>query len=179
MNRKKFIRTACQVGIGAAALLSGNVMSQETKPEEKEPADRRQKFLHQWLKNLMENMGEQIDEARQIKLLEACGRDCAGNYAKLEAQKHVGNLDAWLATLKKWVGEANVKQEGNQIQVIYSKCYCPLVQESTPFANGTYCNCSRGWLLEVFETVSQKPIQVVKEETILGDGKECRFKVLI
>lgn len=179
MNRKKFIRTACQVGIGAATFLSGGVMSQETKPEENKPADRHLKFLHDWLKNLMENMGEQMDETKKIKLLEACGRDCAGAHARQEAQKHVGNLDAWLGTLKKWVGEANVKREGNQIQVVYSKCFCPLVQDSAPFANGAYCNCSRGWLLEIFETVIQKPVQVEKEETILGGGKECRFKISI
>ncbi|MBN2088818.1 hypothetical protein JW964_04360 [candidate division KSB1 bacterium] len=179
MNRKKFIRTACQVGIGVATLLSGGVMSQDTKPEAEKPEDRRQKFLQQWLKNLMENMGEQMDETTQIKLLEACGRDCAGSHAKQEAQKYAGNLDGWLGTLKKWVGETNVKQDGNRIQVVYAKCFCPLVQEAAPFANGTYCNCSRGWLLEVFETVVQKPVQVVKEETIIGGGKECRFKVVI
>lgn len=137
----------------------------------------KQKILHDWLSNLMKNMDIQLDEESKIKVLEECGRACAEKHAKKEALKSKGNLGGWLATMKKWVGENNVQKEGNSIRLTYSKCFCPLVGSIEPLLSNTFCNCSRGWLKENFETVVGKPVNVKLEDSIMMGGKECRFSI--
>ncbi len=135
------------------------------------------KFVHDWISNLMVNMDRQMEKGEKIRLLEECGRACAKRHAQKEALKSRGNVDAWLATMKKWVGENNVKKEGNAVRVIYSKCLCPLVQDGPSLKSDTYCNCSRGWLKEVFETVVEKPVEVKLEDSIMKGGQQCRFTI--
>ncbi|UCE40173.1 MAG: hypothetical protein JSV17_11980 [Candidatus Aminicenantes bacterium] len=135
------------------------------------------KFIHSWILNLMEKMDENLDEKAKINLLEGCGRACAESHAKADALKHKGNLDGWLRVLKKWVGPENIQMENNAVRVIYSKCLCPIVQDHPPLMSKTYCNCSRGWLMETFETVMEKPVEVKMEDSIMQGGKHCRFLV--
>jgi len=139
----------------------------------------KQKFLQDWLSSLMENMDSRLDEDSRIKVLEECGRVCAQRHTKAEALKSKGNLDGWLNTMKKWVGANNVHKEGNSVRIVYSKCLCPLVGGLEPLLSKTFCNCSRGWLKENFETVVGKAVDVRLEDSIMGGGKECRFTVLI
>ena len=135
------------------------------------------KFTHNWISNLIENMDEHLDEKAKINLLEECGRACAESHVKAKILKHKGNLDGWLGTLKKWVGPENVQMEKGAVRVMYSKCLCPLVQDRPPLMSGTYCNCSRGWLKETFETVLEKPVEVKMEDSIMQGGQQCRFLV--
>jgi len=135
------------------------------------------KVVHDWISSLMKSMDEHLDDEEKIKLLEDCGRACAGRHAKSEAAKHKGHLDKWLEALRKWVGAENVRKEGDVIRVVYGKCFCPLVQDSPPLLSDTFCNCSRGWLKEVFETVVDNPVDVKLEDSIMRGGKHCRFFV--
>lgn len=139
----------------------------------------KKKFVHDWILKLMENMDKHLDEKAKIKLLEECGRACAESHAKEEALKHKGNLEGWLGVLKKWVGAENIRKEKNVVQVMYSKCLCPLVQDHPSLMSKTYCNCSRGWLKEVFETVMEKPVEVKLEDSIMQGGKHCQFLVFL
>lgn len=139
--------------------------------------NKKQKCLHHWLANLMKNMDAYLDEETKLKLLEDCGRSCAQNNIKAEALKYKGELDGWLGKMKKWVGAKNIKKEGNHIQIVYSKCFCPLVQDIPPLLSESFCNCSRGWLMEIFETVLEKPVKVEIEDSIMKGGKQCRFSV--
>lgn len=139
----------------------------------------KKKFAFDWLSSLMENMDEHLEDEEKINLLEQCGRACAERHAKAEALKHKGDLDGWLGKFRKWVGAENVKKKGNTVHLIYSKCLCPLVQDHPPLMSETYCNCSRGWLKEVFETVVEKPVEVKLKDSIMQGGNHCRFTVLI
>ncbi len=46
-------------------------------------------------------MDKHLDKESKIKVLEECGRACAGKHAKKEASKSKEDLDGWLATMKK------------------------------------------------------------------------------
>ena len=135
------------------------------------------KFIHDWISNLMKNMDGHLEEEIKIKLMEECGRACAKRQAKKEALKFKGKLDEWLIQMKKWIGKENVQKGENYIRIIYSKCYCPLVQDSQPLLSNTYCNCSRGWLKENFETVVERPVEVKIEDSIMRGGKQCSFSI--
>jgi len=138
---------------------------------------KKQEFLHEWLSNLIKNMDSHLDEESKIKVLEECGRACAGKHTEKEALQSKGDLDGWLATMKKWVGANNVHKEGNTVRLTYSKCFCPLVGTIDPLLSNTFCNCSRGWLKENFETVVGKPVKVNLEDSIMMGGQECRFSI--
>lgn len=169
------------LGMGAAIAFHGTkpVLSTPNKAVQEDPMTQKTKFIHSWIAKLMENMDEHLDEETKINLLEECGRACAESHAKAEALKHKGNLEGWLGALKKWVGPANVQREEDAVRVIYSKCLCPLVQDRPPLMSKTYCNCSRGWLMETFETVLAKPVDVKMEDSIMQGGKHCRFLVFL
>jgi predicted hydrocarbon binding protein len=162
---------------GAIFFEGSNLVFSHPKTSEEEQMAQKAKFVHDWILNMMENMDQQMGEEEKIRLLESCGRACATRHAQKEAMKSQGNLDAWLTTMKKWVGANNVKKEANTVRVIYSKCLCPLVQDGPPLMSNTYCNCSRGWLKEVFETVLEKPVEVKLEDSIMKGGQQCRFTI--
>jgi hypothetical protein len=183
MDRKEFIARSFKVlfGAGAACLLNkpNRAASFSTENYQESEMAQKQKLLYDWLSSLMKNMDAQLDEDSKIKVLEECGRVCAQRHAKTEALKSKGDLDGWLDTMQKWVGANNVHKEGNSVRIVYSKCFCPLVGSLEPLLSRTFCNCSRGWLKENFETVVGKAVDVRLEDSIMGGGKECRFTVLI
>jgi len=181
MNRKEFMARSFKLvlGAGTAILLnkSNRASSFSSVNFQEDEMAQKQIFLHDWLSSLMKNMDVQLDEESKIKVLEECGRACAERHAKSEALKSKGDLDGWLDTMKKWVGANNVQKEGNSVRVVYSKCFCPLVGGLEPLLSKTFCNCSRGWLKENFETVVGKAVDVELEDSIMRGGKECRFTV--
>ncbi len=183
ISRKEFFSRMWKwiIGAGMAFCVGGTGLISSTikKDGQEDQMAQRKKFVHDWISNLMKNMDQQLGNEEKIRLLEECGRACAGRHAKAEALKNQGNLEGWLGVLKKWVGPENVRREVGGVRVMYSKCLCPLVQDHPPLMSNTYCNCSRGWLKEVFETVVQKPVEVKLEDSIMQGGKQCQFTVLI
>jgi predicted hydrocarbon binding protein len=183
MSRKEFFYKASKLALGLWTTVilirpkflfsNGKINSQENQMSQKI------KFMHNWISNLMKNMDQHMDEKEKIKLLEECGRACARIHAQKEAMKFQGQLEGWLSTMKKWVGSENIRQEEDVVHVMYSKCYCPLVQDAPPLMSNTYCNCSRGWLKEVFDTVMENPVEVKLEDSIMKGGKQCRFSVFL
>ncbi|MBN1273966.1 MAG: hypothetical protein JXB26_17015 [Candidatus Aminicenantes bacterium] len=139
----------------------------------------KQKFLHGWLSHLTAAMDEHLEYGKKIALLEDCGRACAGTHVLETALRYKGNLEGWLIQMRKWVGADNVKKEGNTVSIVYEKCLCPLVQDLSPLKTKTFCHCSRGWLLENFSAVLDRPVEVDLEESIMMGGKQCRFVVYI
>ncbi len=181
MNRKEFIKSACQIGVASGAFLIAESDGCCAMPSEQEDqsVNRREKFTQDWIRTLMNNMDSQMDEATRIKLMEASGRACARRDAVNAAKECKGDLDKFLATMRKWVGADNVRKDGNKVHLVYSKCLCPMVQSGTDRLSDTYCNCSRGWVKEMFETVHGKPVEVRLTESIMRGGKACRFVVQV
>jgi len=183
ISRKEFFSRIWKWIIGTGAAFSfgrtGLIFSTAKKDGQEDQMAQKKKFVHDWISDLMKNMDRHMGDEEKIRLLEECGRACAERHAKAEALKHKGNLENWLHVLKKWVGSENIQREANGVRVMYSKCLCPLVQDHPPLMSKTYCNCSRGWLKEVFETVVEKPVEVKLEDSIMQGGKQCRFTVFI
>ena len=182
MNRKEFVKMMCHLGIGSGACLlaRGQTASAAAAPlQEEENMQRKERFTRDWIESLMTNMDSQLDAAARIRLMEACGRACARNGAVKAARASNGDLDKLLATMRKWIGEANVRKEGNQVFQTYTKCLCPQVQSGSGKLSDTYCHCSRGWVKEMYETVVGKPVQVELLESIKRGGKFCRFIITV
>ena len=182
MNRKEFIKKACQVGVasGATFLIAESDGCCALPSEQEEPSvSKKEKFTQDWIRTLMNHMDSQLDEGSRIQLMELSGRACARQGAVNAAKACKGDLDKFLLTMRKWVGQDNVRRDGNKIHLSYSKCLCPLVQSGSEKLSDTYCNCSRGWVKEMYETVLGKPVDVQLTESIKRGGEACRFIVRI
>jgi predicted hydrocarbon binding protein len=93
------------------------------------------------------------------------------------AEEAKGDVERVLTTLAGHLGPQNARREGRLVSITYPACYCPMVTDVTEPLSPTYCHCSAGWLKELFETVSGKPVEVEILETIKRGGAQCRFNV--
>ena len=181
MDRKGFLHNTLHLGFSASALvLLGAARTTSAGAQESAPADRQQKATEAWVQSLIENLDAQLGPQGRTRLMEACGRACArrGALASL-AKPASGSIDKLLSALGKHIGKENATRDGNVVHLRYPKCYCPLVAAGPPRVSDTFCNCSRGWVLEVFETVTGKPVAVELTHSIKRGDPDCRFVIRI
>jgi predicted ArsR family transcriptional regulator len=177
MNRKDFMKKTC--GLGAALALAGTAKAQTEEKEVEEKADPMQKFREGWVVSFLKNVDSQFDEAKRIRLMESCGRDCARRGATQMAEACKGDADKLVAKLGEMLGKENARRENGAIRLVYEKCYCPMVSKGPARLSDTYCNCSRGWAMEMFETASGKPVKVKCLASIKRGDARCEFEVKI
>jgi predicted hydrocarbon binding protein len=133
-------------------------------------------FTQAWVLNMLGNIRE-LDEKAQMALMERCGRACACSASVESAKACAGDLGKFESQFRKWIGKSNVRQQGNTLHLVYDKCYCQLNEEISKQLGDTHCYCSRGWLMEMFEVVTGKPVEVELLESIKRGGLRCRFVV--
>lgn len=182
MKRKQFLKNAARacLACAGAAVLS----AQETKPaagqaaNEQKAREMEKRFKEEYLRTLMENMEKQLDEKTRTKLMTECGRACArrGPLYK-QAQKYKGDVKSFVQDMAPLLGEKNAVMDGNTVRWGYRGCYCELVAEGPDRLPASYCLCSVGWVLEMFETVAQKPVKVELVQSIKQGASSCKFLV--
>jgi predicted hydrocarbon binding protein len=142
--------------------------------------DHRQTFKEAWLTSLMENLEEQFGEEERTKLMEECGRNCARRSSVHKtAESAAGNVSKLVKSLANFLGKENCVLENNHVLLRYGKCYCELVDKGPERLPDTYCLCSRGWIVEMFETAAQKPVTVDVIKTIKRGDPLCEFSISI
>jgi len=138
------------------------------------------KHIHKWICALVSNLDENLDDKTKILVLENCGRSCITESMKLRAKrakKEAKNIEDFLKNLSKvW---SHLKLKGKDIYVEYPRCYCPIVASYKGNLPKTWCNCSRGWIKELFEQVLDKRVKVILEKSVKQGDKICRFKVVL
>ncbi len=122
-------------------------------------------------------MGEELDEAARGRILKRLGHECAQKYAPL-FNKYRGDLDGFIAKTKTaWLEKAELNKETGILRVIGkpSPCYCPLVKTGRTPAQ--FCQCTLGWQEAAYSTVLGRPVTAEIEETVLGGGSRCSFRI--
>ncbi|HJJ42781.1 MAG TPA: DUF6144 family protein [Methanocorpusculum sp.] len=133
-----------------------------------------------WIKNLLKSLDDNLDEKTKITIMEACGENCP--FTHLTDERLLAIKDASTDEhdfLEKLSHQWRVKIEGNDVYVVFDKCYCPLVSENSDDASATLCYCTLGNLKKKFSIGLNRDIDVLMEKTILSGDDECRFKILI
>jgi predicted hydrocarbon binding protein len=128
--------------------------------------------------NLLDALDLEVDEQTRVKVLESCGRKCIGEgfLKKAEAiAKKSKSTEEFLDGLSKVWKHLHVSDDG--VFVVYDECYCPLVKGYEGKVSPSFCNCSVGWIRELFETALKKPVKVEKIGTIKQGNKQCKFEV--
>jgi hypothetical protein len=179
MNRKNFLKGA--IGMAAAGtLLEGNkAMAQEPDAAacEKKLAGMN-KFLAGWLAAWLGNMKRDLPEAGMVKVIEDNGRACAERGGMVAGAASLnGDVDRFLAEMGKHIGENNIKREGSKITLVYDKCYCPLVADSTEKLPAEYCLCTRGWTKAVYGALAGKEVKVDLKRSIKRGDSQCLIEV--
>lgn len=184
MNRKDFFRRAAQacVACGGMVLLNGQETSSEADKaaKERKAEELEKRFKEAYILTLMGNMEKQLDEKTRVKLMEECGRACArrGGIAKF-AEAYKGEVKKFVETMAAKLGKENISFDGDMVHWGYPRCFCALVAEGPDRLPEIYCNCSAGWVLEVFETVVGKPLKVELVQSVKRGAPTCQFLVYL
>jgi predicted hydrocarbon binding protein len=140
-------------------------------------------LYQKWVETLMSTLEILVDEDTRAGLMESCGRVCALHHGSIEqaiAIKHSAKeMDELLDKLNQqeglWCG--NWERDGDTIYSVCKECGCPLVRTGLVRPSPTFCNCSRGWVKAVFETILERPVEVELEQAIGRGDPVCRFIV--
>lgn len=158
------------------------------------PDWRRIEFAESWVKKLMENMDQVLTQKEKKALMQACGRSCfidAFGIAS-ESPPTPDALDNFIQSYQQR-GETEIRREGNTVFFQYGKaeqntyglritdgfCMCPLVESGPEELSPTYCQCSAGYLKELFGRLTGKSVEVEVLESLRTGGSICRFKIIL
>jgi predicted hydrocarbon binding protein len=139
------------------------------------------KRMERWITCLIDGLDKHLDEETKAMILEQCGRQCQSQSFIQKARsiyEKSQNMDEFLNAFSKVY--KNLQVEGNNVYIVYPKCYCSFVNKIPPGTlSATYCNCSRGWAKELFEKVLERSVEVVMEESIINGDEQCRFEIVL
>jgi hypothetical protein len=176
MDRKHFLKASLCLGALCGTRPLADAQEKPTAPESN-PCAGAMRYARHWVKDLIDQADAQLTEPQRRALLEARGRSCAKGGAARRAEPFKGKLDEFVADVRAHMGKDAASREGNVVTVTYPRCLCPLVADFQEPLSASYCFCSAGWLKEVYETVSEKPVTVQIVETVKRGGQRCRFEV--
>ena len=181
MKRQEFLKTV--VGTCFACASGGALTAQEAKPgadaAERQRRMHEEKFKQDYVRTLMENLEKTVDEPTRGRLMNDCGRACArrSSIYKL-AQSSRGDLKGFVTRMAPMLGEGNARfLDESTVHWSYPRCFCELVASSPDRLPPVYCQCSVGWVLEMFETVLQRPVKVRLVQSVKGGADSCVFRV--
>ena len=136
------------------------------------------KHVHKWIGTLVDRLDTDLDEGTRARVLEACGRTCIPRSFVNKAKKcrdQAKDTDEFLDKLgKMW---SHLHRTGDDVYVVYEKCYCPLVKDYPGELSSTWCNCSRGWAKELFEAALEGPVDVELLQSIRQGDEVCKLAV--
>ncbi|MGA2185944.1 MAG: hypothetical protein ABSH47_23230 [Bryobacteraceae bacterium] len=194
MNRKAFLVQltgygAATAGVASLAALAPCCAAAATLPAAAEgtPIDKRMAFAQTWAKRMMDNVDDELDEPTRARLMHANGRSCFRGSGQ---KPFPGGVDAFIEQVRKWsgTGPSPIRREGDIVYFDYVQnpaglkvadgwCLCPLVEKGPEGLSGTFCECSVGYVTEMFSGVAGKPVRVELLESLKRGGKACRFRI--
>ena len=127
------------------------------------------------LAKLWELLDQHIDEKTRDDIIEQLGRNCARSLGWPE--KFKGDPDGFFKFMKERYGEEAVYDKEQGIITVATPerdCVCGMVNSKiTP---AYFCNCSKGWQKEMYESLFGKSVKCELVESVLQGSKRCVFK---
>lgn len=173
-NRRHFIKKGCLTAFGAVFLAKQATTSPDTAMDDDVEHTK-------WWLNTLLNKCESKDNSDCSKMIEACGRACA--------QKHIDYFLKFKDKIKKLplneavklmnenhIGGDSLELQGDTIVGEYAKCYCPS-RKNGMIESPAFCNCTVGWLNEVYENLFDKKVEVSLLKSIGRGDKICQYSL--
>jgi hypothetical protein len=179
MKRKNFLKGAIGVAAAGTLLGGGKAMAQKKDAETCEKKLKgKNRFLAGWLAAWLGNMKKDLPAAEMVKVIEDNGRACAERGGSLAwAKSFNGDIDKFLAAMRKAIGANNARRDGSKITLIYEKCFCPLVGDTSEKLPAEYCLCTRGWTKAVYGAITGKEVKVDLKTTVKRGDPQCLIEV--
>ncbi|MFC1501997.1 DUF6144 family protein [bacterium] len=178
MERKDFLTGTFKFGIASWGMMLFHSKGKPSQTDDKH-SEQEQKFKENWISTLMEHLEKHFNKKSRCELMETCGRECAKRGAVQIAQSCKNDVKKMTDYLGKYP-DLNIElKDDSSLVVTYKRCLCELVSKGPDRLPDTYCECSRGWLLQMFEIAAQKPVRVSIIQTIKRGGEKCEFTVMI
>ena len=150
-------------------------------------------FAQTWVKRLIRNLDTGWDEESRKKLLQSCGKTCHQGYLESTGNPPSPglSLEKFTELLSKPNGMTFAEVKENRVMLSYvnrvegqnhslEKCLCPMVASGPEGLSGTYCQCSAGYVRNLFEWGLGKTVkQVNLIESLKSGGKTCRFEIVV
>ncbi|MDH4198392.1 MAG: DUF6144 family protein [Candidatus Aminicenantes bacterium] len=180
MKRQDFLKRTC--GWAAAATLMAGGKSafagaQDATAEAKQ-AEAFRKFVQGWIPDMLKTLDRTLSEEERLKFMEENGRACASRGGSVAwAKGFGGDVDKFLAEMRKHLGEPNAVRSGKSVRLTYEKCLCPLVSGLEGPLSSTYCLCTQGWTKAVYEALTGKPVEVALLGSIKRGDPKCLIEV--
>lgn len=158
-----------------------NLFRELEKTSEKEVCEKVKKYKACGVVDVIIEMQKQMDDNQVKGYLEQCGKCCIDpaiiNSAKEVFIKSNNNIDEVLDMLRKKGMGGNMHRVENIVYASYEQCYCP--NRSEKDLPPIYCNCSKGWFIELFSKLLDKPVQVDLKCSIIRGADTCDFIIHI
>ncbi len=179
MKRKSFLKGALGVAAAEAMMGTGKALAEEApKIDCEKKLAGKNKFLLGWLAAWLGNMKKDLPEAEMVKVIENNGRACAERGGSLGwAKSFNGDIDKFLAAMRKEIGENSARRDGSKITLTYDRCFCPLVGDTTEKLPPEYCLCTRGWTKAVYSAIAGREVKVDLKSSIKRGDPQCLIEV--
>ena len=170
-------------------------MEERMTESSKHPAWRRVEKAQMWIKDIVSNMDSILDEETRVKLLQANGRSCCNNAYGVASEEKLPP-EAGEQYLKRLENAGYEVQRKGDITVIYynwgkdhqnpfglilgdGNCLCPVVETIKSGLSPSYCQCSAGYVGELFRRQIGRPIKAEVINSLKMGGDDCIFRLEI
>ena len=191
MDRKGFLKSCSMIGVGSCFLprtigVAANSLqdgSPVTSCEDKE------KFSQKWVKRFFDVFDKNLDDGKKKEIMENCGKICFQG-SQVDKKVNPVDVDVLIEWINKATGEIAAKRDRNVVDFHYvanprglkvadGYCLCPLVESGPEGLSGTYCDCSVGYVKEMFQMYTGRAATVDLLESLKRGGKTCRFRITL
>ncbi|MCP4181483.1 MAG: hypothetical protein GY756_27280 [bacterium] len=180
MDSENFLKRECAFSLAVSGMhLLGSYKFMTQAPNQNQELDREELFKEIWITSLIENTEDEFDKENRCRLMNTCGRECAKRDTIRFAEQYKNNVSGMMEFFSQSSDLEFKYAAEDTIQVIYKKCVCELNGHGPGTLTETYCECSKGWLLEMFETASQKNVNINIIRTVKRGADICEFEVFL
>ncbi len=204
IDRKQFLKQSaalggcCGLALAGAAGLADAVSAAPAPPGTSTglsgvtPLEKRVKQGQEVIIRLIGQLDQQVDASTRTSIMEACGRLCQLGAHPAGLKPTAEQARQFMAGITKYVGAENVQESaaGTVVHFVFKQnpeglktadgyCLCPIFEDAPKGVPPAYCQCSVGYMKQMFESGTGRATQVELKDSVLHGGKQCSFVVTL
>jgi hypothetical protein len=183
---------ACLCTLGATRLVAADAPDAAPGAATAARAVKRMEFSDLWVRRFMSVLDTTLDNETRVKVMAANGAACFREWIASQGRTVTPvAFETWAARVKDRPSDDSLRVEGNVIYWQYTGsaetggaapegvCLCPMVESRPVGLSRTYCQCSVGYVEELFAQKFRRPVKVELLDSVLYGGKRCKFKITV
>jgi len=175
MERRDFLTVAgCSLGM---CCCTGAATTQPAQPSDN-PQVRELRQKVDFMQKSMARLVAALDEPTRKRVLETMGRECA-KASQREREKFKGKPAEFVAALRRqWIEESSeYDEQTGRMRIVGKPSPCPCAFVRVGLTPPEFCQCSVGWLKEVYSDILGRPVDAEIETSTLRGGRQCISRI--